>query len=35
MIPHILTKKSNEALGLSAKNAKLHAEVERLKGELA
>jgi len=31
----LLTKKSKEALGLSTRNAELHAEVERLRGELA
>jgi len=30
-----LTEKYKEALGLSVRNAKLHAEVERLRGELA
>jgi len=30
-----LTEKSKKALGLSARNVELHAEVERLRGELA
>jgi len=31
----LLTEKSKEALGLSARNAELIAEVEKLRGELA
>jgi len=34
-VRELLTEISKEALGLSARNVELHAEVERLRGELA